>query len=111
MRGDDREIVIAATYPESNLALGIKVGDPYPLVASTVWFSAVSPGASILKKTGNGITVSGNMAVVSIDAADTNSLLATTVYTWEVQVRTGGKIQTLSQGLLTVREDIVRETI
>jgi len=112
IRGDDREIVIEAVYPEDVPGEGITAGDPYPLAGATVWFTAESLRAAIAKKSGAGIATSGNIATISIDATDTDNLPGRADFEWDVQIRTaGGKIHTMAKGNLTVMPDITRETV
>jgi hypothetical protein len=119
--GDDRLVVITATWPEGIALLGVDAGDPYDLDGKTIWFTAKrnksdSDASAVFQKTseaGGGIEIDGgesNVAYVSIDSADTAEVESTTLYC-DVQVKNeAGKVFTVWKGLLPIESDVTQST-
>jgi hypothetical protein len=100
-RGDDRTLTVAASSP---------------IQGSDMVFTAkrhrrdADADAVIQKSTADGgITVIGDEATITIDAADTDSLDDSPALFWDVQVTdTDGKTLTVATGRLAILRDITR---
>lgn len=117
--GDDREVKIVATWPEAVPELGITKGSPYDLsTVQNIWFTGkklatdADSAAIIRKSLGSGITVSGNVATVSVgreDLVSVRPLVSSLTLVCDVQVKTAtGKIWTVAEGKWTFTPEITQ---
>jgi hypothetical protein len=113
-RGEGKTLRVTTFYPEWHE----NAGEPYPLGGNTVWFTAKrsrsDPDDKAIfrkKNDGGGIGISGNVAVVELDAASTLGLTREVKLQCDVQVKEPGRDPwTISEGVLVVHPDVTRET-
>lgn len=120
--GDDRVLILTATYPEAISEQDIAAGDPFPLTNKELWVTAKrserdsDEDAVFQKTTADGITIRANpnehIAEVAIDAADTASLpYGTITLVCDAQVKTeDDKTWTMASGKIVVSPDVTRST-
>src|SRR5215212_9743585 len=109
--GDTRRARLTATWPEAVPEFGVAKGDPYPLSqAATIKFTAKFSEANddsqaVVRKTNapsGGITVSGNVAYIDFESADTSQFVNMTRpkrLVCDVQVTTpDGDLWTVAKG-------------
>ncbi len=114
-RGDTRKIRITATWPVAVPESGIAARDPFSLAGSTPRFTArrkIDDAATVFAKSiGAGITVTGNVAEITILPADTASLpigeSANLVCDLEITTA-AGEVWTVWAGGIHVRPDVTR---
>lgn len=107
-RGDDRDFTITATED----------GSPLDLTGATVRFTAkrdavdADDAAVIAKTSDTGIAIDEDpttgVAVITIEAADTEDLRASATLVYDVQVTRGGRTLTVLAGHLAVIADVSR---
>lgn len=114
-RGDTIRLEIAATRPDED-----GVSQPIDLTTATLFFTAKLSKAdadaaltTIQKTTGAGIDLlasdDDNLALVTIDPADTDALTAKTTYVADVElVEADGVVTTIASGKLIVTLDVTR---
>lgn len=119
-RGDDRVIVVTATYPEAIPDQDVEQGDPYPLTGKDMWVTGKlglldDDAEAVFQKTnGAGITVRGSpeehIAEVRLIAADTADLPGSETHlVCDAQVKTeDNEIWTIAFGTLTVLPDVTQ---
>lgn len=119
-RGDDRVLVLTATYPEAIPEQEIQAGDVFSLAGKDIWVTAKrnihdSDIDAVFQKTvGDGITLrpspNEHIADVSIDAADTVDLpYGDITLICDAQVKTqDDKTWTIASGTILVSPDITR---
>lgn len=106
-RGDSRTITIAVVD---------SAGDPYDLTGLTVWFTAktkyslADASAEIKKTIADGISVASNVATISIDPDDTNSLPDRDNFLqYDFQIKDGsGGIYTVAAGKMVIEPDVTK---
>lgn len=112
MRGDTVEITAWCKNAD---------GSPMDLTGATIWTTfktsmtdddAVPPGFQ-RSTTGAGVVIVGlpedGVAKTTIDPTNTASLVGTTVFNWDIQVRLpSGRTSTQARGSITFEEDVTR---
>lgn len=104
-RGDDRTIVLEATWPEDVPELGKTEGDPYDLSGKEAvveaWADLQDPGPSFAKnELGGALTVNGNEARVKIEPEDSSGFTESTTLKLRVRVTENGQRWTVGRGEL-----------
>lgn len=108
-RGDTIDLEVSITRP----------GGPVDLTSVDLWFTGklrerdADDDAVFQKTLGAGIAVVGDpvdgVALVTLDPADTDSLLRQTTLYCDVQlVETDGRVTTVADGTLTIELDVTR---